>query len=106
MGESGDFGVRVTALHTAATTLRDNAGALRQHAHAIGDHAFGLGNDAAGRDYSAQGAGIHRGFERAAGCLRHWAAAAAATADVFDRAATEYARLDHERAAALHQVGR
>ncbi|MFE5289059.1 hypothetical protein ACFRAQ_29180 [Nocardia sp. NPDC056611] len=106
MGESGDFGVRVTALHTAATTLRDNAEALRQHAHAIGDHAFGLGNDAAGRDYSAQGAAIHRGFERAAGCLRHWAAAAAATADVFDRAASEYARLDHDRATALHQVGR
>lgn len=106
MGESGDFGVRVTTLHAAATTLRDNAGALRQHAHAIDDHAFGLGNDSAGRDYAAQGAAVHRGFERAAGCLRHWGAAAAATADVFDRAATEYARLDHDRATALHRVGR
>ncbi|MFE3103135.1 hypothetical protein [Nocardia tengchongensis] len=106
MGESGDFGVRIAALHTAASTLRDNASALRQHAGAVADHAFGCGNDRAGRDYSAQGANVHQGFERAAACLRYWSAAAAATADVIDRAATEYERLDRERASALDEAGR
>ncbi|MTE11631.1 hypothetical protein [Nocardia aurantiaca] len=106
MGESDDFGVRIAALHAAATTLRDNAASLGQRARAVGDHAFGIGNDQAGRNYAAQGTAMHQGFERAAACLRYWGAAAAATADVFDRAATEYARLDHAHATALTGVGR
>ncbi|GAB0106214.1 hypothetical protein JMUB6875_51980 [Nocardia sp. JMUB6875] len=106
MGESGDFGVRISALHAAATTMRDNAAALHGHSRTVGEHAFGMGHDQAGRDYASQGAAIHQGFERVAACLRCWAAAATATADVFDRAAAEYARLDRARAAALNEAGR
>ncbi|MGW3540993.1 hypothetical protein ACWDNI_10680 [Nocardia niigatensis] len=106
MSESGDFGVRIAALRAGATTLRDNAAALGQHARAVGDNAFGICRDEAGRNYSAQGITVHQGFERAAACLRYWGAAASATAEVFDRAAAEYARLDRERAAALAGVGR
>ncbi|MFE3058502.1 hypothetical protein [Nocardia sp. NPDC059239] len=106
MSESGDFGVRIAALRDGATTLRDNAAALGQHARTVGEHAFGIGRDEAGRNYSAQGIAVHQGFERAAACLRYWGAAASATAEVFDRAATEYARLDREYATALTRVGR
>ncbi|AYF76646.1 hypothetical protein D7D52_25695 [Nocardia yunnanensis] len=106
MGESGDFGVRVSTLHAAATTLRDNAGALQQHSRAVGEHAFGVGHDAAGRNYAVQGNAVHQGFERAAACLHAWSTAATATADVFDRAAAEYVRIDQARAAELSGVGR
>ncbi|GAB2565511.1 hypothetical protein [Nocardia heshunensis] len=106
MSESGDFGVRIATLRTAATTLRDGADALGQRSRAVGEHAFGLGNDRAGRNYSAQGGAVHQGFERAAACLRAWSGAAAATADVFDRAAAEYARIDRDRATALTGWGR
>ncbi|MGW4248008.1 hypothetical protein, partial [Nocardia sp. NPDC004722] len=89
-----------------ATTLRDGADALGQQSRAVGEHAFGLGDDRAGRNYSTQGSAVHQGFERASACLRAWGAAAAATAEVFDRAAAEYARIDRDRASALTGWGR
>ncbi|MEC3954943.1 hypothetical protein VMT65_18020 [Nocardia sp. CDC153] len=99
MGGSADFGVRVSSLHAAAATLRENATALHRHSRAVGEHA--CGGHAAGRDYAMQGKAIHQGFERIAACLRYWSEASAATAEVFDRAAGEYARIDRERAASL-----
>ncbi|WP_405489353.1 hypothetical protein [Nocardia sp. NBC_00511] len=106
MGGSGDFGVRVAALHAMATTLREESTALAQRARAVDEHAFGVGGDSAGRNYAAQGRAVHDGFERVAGCLRQWGTAAAATADVFDRAAAEYARIDRDRSTALAEVDR
>lgn len=106
MGGSGDFGVRVAALHAMATTLREESTALATRAHAVDEHAFGVDGDSAGRNYAAQGRAVHQGFERIAGCLRQWAGAATATADVFDRAAAEYARIDRSRATDLAEVGR
>ncbi|WKY51661.1 hypothetical protein [Nocardia seriolae] len=104
--------MRISALRAAATTLRDNADALQRHSRAVGDHAFGvgrafaIGSDEAGRNYAAQGIAIHEGFERVAACLRYWGAAATATADIFDRAAAEYTRIDRAHAAALTEAGR
>ncbi|MVU78881.1 hypothetical protein GPX89_16710 [Nocardia sp. ET3-3] len=106
MGGHGDFGVRVSILHAGAATLRDNADALQQHSRAVGEHPFGIAENEAGRNYATQGAAVHQGFERAAACLRYWAAAATATADVFDRAATEYTRIDQAGATVLTEAGR
>ncbi|MEC3913220.1 hypothetical protein [Nocardia sp. CDC160] len=99
MGGSGDFGVRVSSLHAAAATLRENATALQEHSRAVQEHT--IGGNATGRDYTAQGKAIHQGFEQIAACLRYWSEASAATAEVFDRAAGEYARIDRERATSI-----
>lgn len=90
----------IDAVRAAATTLRGCAAALEQQSRRITEHAFGAHGDQAGRNYAAQAAAIHDGFERIAACLHNWGASATATADVFDHAATEYARIDRERAAA------
>ncbi|WP_067561785.1 hypothetical protein [Nocardia acidivorans] len=98
------LGVDLDALHNTIGTLRTCADSLRQQSDRITEQSFGTGRADAGRDYSAQGAAIHAGLERIAACLRHWSVATAATADVFDRAATEYERLDRERADRLTAV--
>ncbi|MRH88721.1 hypothetical protein GFY24_14925 [Nocardia sp. SYP-A9097] len=98
------LGVDLDALHNTITTLRTCADTLQQQSRRITEHPFGLGNDEAGRNYSAQGAAIHAGLERMAACLHHWSAGTAATADVFAHAATEYERIDRERADAISAV--
>ncbi|WP_067543919.1 hypothetical protein [Nocardia crassostreae] len=101
MGGSNALGVDIDALRTMAATLRASASTLDRQSRRIAEHPFGIGNDQAGRNYSGQGTVVHNGLARIASSLRNWSAAAAATADVFDHAATEYARIDRNRAAGL-----
>ncbi|WP_067711716.1 type VII secretion target [Nocardia yamanashiensis] len=104
MGGSDVLGVSTETLRGAATMLRETAATLGRQSNRIGEHAFGIGNDEAGRNYAPQGSAVHHGLERIAGCLHAWAASVSATADVFDRAAAEYDRLDSTRAAAVAGV--
>ncbi|MFB7721586.1 MULTISPECIES: hypothetical protein [unclassified Nocardia] len=96
------LGVDLDALRTTVTALRGSAETLGRQSRRITEHP--LGPDHAGRDYAAQGAAIHAGLERIAACLAHWSTATGAIADVFDHAATEYDRMDRERAAQLTAV--
>ncbi|WP_067818876.1 hypothetical protein [Nocardia inohanensis] len=104
MGGSDVLGVSTESLRGAAAMLREAATTLGRQSNRIGEHAFGIGNDEAGRNYPSQGSGVHHGVERIAACLRAWATSAAVTADVFDRAAAEYDRIDSTRAAAVAGV--
>ncbi|MFC9998514.1 hypothetical protein [Nocardia sp. NPDC127526] len=101
MGGSNALGVDIDALRTTAASLRTGAGTLAQESRRIAEHTFGLGHDRAGRNYSRQGIAVHDGLARIAAALRNWSTAAAATADVFDRAAAEYTRIDRNRTTAL-----
>ncbi|MFF2552577.1 hypothetical protein ACFVUS_16345 [Nocardia sp. NPDC058058] len=96
------LGVDLDALRNTVTALRGSAETLGTQSRRVTEHTFG--RDQAGRDYAEQGAAIHAGLERIAACLAHWGAATLAIGDVFDHAATEYARLDRERAAQLSAV--
>ncbi|MFI1915133.1 hypothetical protein [Nocardia sp. NPDC020380] len=104
MGGSDVLGVDTGALHAAASALRGSAAALEEQSRRVGTH--GPAGNAAGRNYGRQGLALHHGFERIASCLHNWGTAAGITADVFDRAATEYERLDQQSAAAVTGVGR
>ncbi|MET9488724.1 hypothetical protein [Nocardia sp. NPDC006630] len=104
MGGFDVLGVDLDGLRDTITTLRGCADTLEQQSRRVGAHVFGIGNDEAGRNYSASGAAVQHGFEHIAACLHRWSTVTAATADVFDGAAADYARIDHERAAAVSGV--
>ncbi|QLY31923.1 hypothetical protein [Nocardia huaxiensis] len=101
MSGSNALSVDIEGLRGAAATLRDGSATLRRQSRRVDDHAFGGSGEQAGRNYARQGSAVHSGFEHVADCLRNWGMALAATADVFDSAASEYQRLDRERAARI-----
>ncbi|MGX1806404.1 hypothetical protein ACWIGI_11875 [Nocardia sp. NPDC055321] len=104
MPGSGALHVDLDAVRAGITVLRDCADVLARHSRAVAENDFGTRNSDAGRDYAVQAAAIHAGFTRIAAFLHRWSSAAVATADVFDHAAGEYARVDRERVAAAGAV--